>query len=415
MSGRLPSLKDSSGGKASLKFKPKMVARRSKEERDASVPKVKVEEVGKPRNDKAKTTRRPNNQQQKRVPRYLQNTHVVSSGPLAAGNFVESSRSDMRRGFVKMDGSGSSLVQKGLQTIENDAGESEDEDDDKESKNKSKFNMGREYSVHEHAEDEPSDVSDAELDEQEVQARMIEQMFPVRPVRIRHEDVEAVKKEIQDSLTETSTREPTPSVPSLEKIKVEDDSMNLNNTLRDKEEELKEKLNKLNITSVDEEEVAAEAAQLISDYKHIVQKLEKINNKPEKFVMFQFPYRLPQFEDLTLKKEDKTGEELPAAGDKGKKDDAAKFKKREAKTDVKATTIESKSIPQSELTGNIGSIRVHKSGKLSIKIGDAVMDISRGSETTFLQDVIALDENEEHPGVELMGRISGKFVVTPKI
>lgn len=55
--GRLPSLKDSSsngGGSAkpSLKFKPKAVARKSKEEREAAASKVKLEEESKRGNDK---------------------------------------------------------------------------------------------------------------------------------------------------------------------------------------------------------------------------------------------------------------------------------------------------------------------------------------------------------------------------
>ncbi|CAI4057307.1 hypothetical protein SKDZ_04G0910 [Saccharomyces kudriavzevii ZP591] len=415
--GRLPSLKDSSpnGGSAkpSLKFKPKAVARKSKEEREAAASKVKLEEDSKRGNDMKNFNNNKNKRvngtggQQRRMPKYLNNTHVISSGPLAAGNFV-SERGDLRRGFIKSEGSGSSLVQRGLQTIDNGA-ESSDDEAEKDgnegvaSKSKKKFNMGREFDANNLIEDEDEGEngksSDVDMNDEAWGSKQIEQLFPVRPVRVRHEDVENVKREIQEALSEKPTREPTPSV------KTEPAEPELQSYLEERERQTKEKLGDLALQkefqSVDEKEVAAELELLKADHQHILRKLKNMNNKPERFMVFQLPARLPSFEKPAVKEEEGEVETQTS--------DSAKKKKTTKKKNTKDV------IPIEELAGNVGSIRVHKSGKLSVKIGNVVMDIGKGAETTFLQDVIALSIADDASSAELLGRVEGKIVVTPKI
>lgn len=415
--GRLPSLKDSSsnGGSAkpSLKFKPKAVARKSKEEREAAASKVKLEEDSKRGNDRKHFSNNKNKRvtgaggQQRRMAKYLNNTHVISSGPLAAGNFV-SEKGDLRRGFIKSEGSGSSLVQKGLETIDNGAesSENEAEDEDNEgvaSKSKKKFNMGREFEAHNLIEDEDDGESekssDVDMDDEEWRSQRIEQLFPVRPVRVRHEDVEIVKREIQEALSEKTTREPTPGV------KTEPAGTELQSYLEDRERQVNEKLENLGLEkefqAVDGKEVAAELELLNADHQHILRKLKKMNNKPERFMVFQLPTRLPAFERPAVKEEE--GEVETQVSDSTKK------KKSSKKKDVKDV------LSTGELAGKVGSVRVHKSGKLSVKIGNVVMDIGKGAETTFLQDVIALSIADDASSAELLGRVDGKIVVTPKI
>lgn len=429
-SGRLPSLRDSGAGKPGLKFKPKVVARRSKEERDASAPKVKSEE------DASKLDRRrpkkPNTMgQKKRVPRYLNNTHVISTGPLAAGNFIDSSKSDMRRGIVRMEGGDKSLVRKGLQSIENHTGDSDEEydgeltqkmnivneDENMGSGAQSKFNMGREYTASNFEQDN-SDMEDEELDMEEdaVQRRRIEELFPVRPLRIRHEDVEELEQKIEENITEINTREPTPA-PHL--IKTEQQEESLKDIIANKEAELQNKLQKLDIDpdshAIDEAEVRHEEAMTVKDHLSIAKKLSKMERKHDRFMIFQMPYQLPAFDEVMTKKETT---DIPPEDPKDT-DMVVDSKSGNEKKDVKKSKKSSKKkakehIPQEELVGNVGSIRIHKSGKVTMKIGNSIFDIAKGAESTFLQDVVALNEDPEAPGVELLGRVEGKVVATPR-
>lgn len=433
-SGRLPSLNDSTPGKGALKFKPRAVARRSKEERDASAPKVKKE--GESKGDHKKARKPLQGNQKKRVPRYLSSTHVISTGPLAAGNFVDDSKGNVRRGIVKVEGGDRSLVKKGLQSIENHTGESDDElgldektgfgeiNEFHENDAQSKFNMGREFTSSNYQQDN-SDIEDedADMEEDAVQRRRIEELFPVRPLRIRHEDIEVIEHKIEDSMTELTTPESTPDV---YKIKPEETGT-LNDVLANQEAVVQSKLEQLNIApelqSIDEVERKLEQAMLVKDHKSIIRKLNKMNDKHDRFMIFQLPYKLPTFDEVVTKKENiepsvdaeekvedngistETPVETKVEEDK---------KKAKGKSKTKSKKHDKEHIPQGELVGNIGSIRVHKSGKLSIKIGNIVMDVSKGSETAFLQDVIALNEDVEVPGVELLGRVEGKAVVTPR-
>lgn len=429
--GRLPSL-NSSAGKPSMKFKPNFVARRTKEEREASAPKLNADETPKSLKEKRKggNDRRTANagNQQNRMARYLNNTHVISSGPLAAGNFVSDKSSDLKRGFIKTEGRGPSLVQKGLEDIDNGDGDSLDEDDsgiEPKSKSKSKFNMGREYTVHEIQHKDDDDDEDADsgdngttIDEEAWQAKKVQELFPVRPIRIRHDDLDLMQKKIQESLSDVTSRETTP-----QELKTENDSKSQDLPIQ-KENNLQEKLNHLSLQhqfqSLDQNESLLELKSLNEDHLHIWKKLNKINNKPNTFMVFQLPSKLPSFEEIlpkteladdedTLNLREDVEEKETEIADKSKDEEAIKPEKKR-KTKKKDHTA----VPQEALTGNIGSIRVHKSGKLSVKIGEVVMDISRGAETTFLQDVAALNQSGETPSVELLGRIDGRVVITPR-
>ena len=463
-SGRLPSLKDAARDafngpnmkkKTALKFKPKAGTRRSKEEREASALKVKSEvPIERKDNKNANQQNRTGNQRQRRVPRYLANTHVISSGPLAAGNFVgDNGRGGgtmMRRGFVKVEGDGSSLVKKGLLTIENDANESDldedgdykkvmEEEDDGSKSRVAKFNMGREYRVgRDDLElDENSVDSDIELDEEALQARRIEELFPVRPLRVRHEDIDLLKKDIQESLTETTTREPTPGVMTDEAFpmsssssidkKMGSDGHTLIDTLENKRDELQDKLNKLNIDSeyepFDAKDMKIETIQINRDHEKLRHKLQKINNKSNKFVLFQLPYTLPTFQDVTPKNEENgTANSETTTVKKQTEDNNQKEEEEENKTKKPVTkkTKNKKSkkkimaIPQEELRGKIGALRIHKSGKMTVRIGEVVMEVSRGAETSFIQDLVALNiDDEEIPTVEYLGRVDDRILVTP--
>ncbi|SCU93696.1 LAMI_0E15280g1_1 [Lachancea mirantina] len=400
--GRLPSL-NQPNGKTGLKFKPKVLARRSKEEREASVPKTAPEEVGRGRNDDGKhkySKRNIGNNMQRRTPRYLNNTHVINSGPFAAGNF-SGGGGDMRRGFIKSEGNQANLLKEGLKEV----------GDDSDGENATKINMGKEYRKN-RADDSDID-SDHEDDAAALQSKQLASLFPVRATRVRHEDVEAVKKELQESMSDAATREPTPGVPKLEDE--EEDRQNsvkaaLQSILKGNDTELQRKLDGLKLQgefhSVNSHEAEQEVHLLNEDHKHITRKLVRLNNKPNKFLLFQLPSVLPEFEAEMIP--EASGTAVATASETSAMDE------KPVEKPSKITKLEQEQNKPNPVTGNIGSLRVHKSGRLSVKVGNVVMDISRGAEASFLQQLVALDDREEERAVECLGRIDGKVVVTPQ-
>lgn len=425
--GRLPSLKSSGASKPGLKFKPKAAVRRSKEEREASAPKLEVDESQRHLNERRRpNTRRTTGQgnQNRRMARYLNNTHVVSTGPLAAGNFI-GDKGGPQRSFAKAEGRGaSSLVLQGLQNLsgqddlddlddeEEGAGEGDpDKDNGKSAKNR--FNMGKEYSIHDLVGDEEEDEADStEMDEETWRAMKTEELFPVRPVRYRHQDLEVLQNAKQDAYSSAyATREPTPAIPSV-KPEPTDSVAGLHEIMTERENQLHKKLDQLTLQqkfqSLDQAESLAEIKSLNEDHERIWKKFNKINNKPNRFVLFQLPSKLPEFEQVETESVSNTE---PAADVKEEEDE----KKSEKKTEEKSNASESRASEPAPLSGRIGSIRVHKSGRLSAKIGNVVMDISRGTETAFLQDAVTINQDSDAPPfAELLGRVDGRVVITPR-
>ncbi|SCU92658.1 LANO_0E01662g1_1 [Lachancea nothofagi CBS 11611] len=427
--GRLPGL-NQGAAKPGLKFKPKALARRSKEEREKAIPKPATEDVLNGHNSRKKYSKKDfgkNGQQQKRVPKYLLNTRVVGAG-FGAENFAGGG-SDMRRGFMKSEGGSAShdLLQRGLQQA--NSGDKSAEDADSDNEGQTKFNMGREYRANElYASEDEVDVEGTEPDEEVLRSKRLAHFFPVRAVRVRHEDIDTMEKELKDTMSDLNTREPTPGVV----MKQEED---ISNVIDEREAELQEKLNDLQLQNesalLDSTDAVDEARWIAHDHAHIHNRLLKINNKPGKFMFFQLPAVLPDFETPPEPAEEKSMHLDPTESTdpteptdptetasmstevKSTSDVEADSKPLE-KAPSKAAEASAQEVLDRPLAGNIGALRIHKSGKITVKIGNVVMDINRGAENTFLQEVVALDERDDERTVELLGRITGKVVVTPK-
>ncbi|KAK9233773.1 RNA polymerase III RPC4-domain-containing protein [Lipomyces kononenkoae] len=64
--------------------------------------------------------------------------------------------------------------------------------------------------------------------------------------------------------------------------------------------------------------------------------------------------------------------------------------------------------------GLVGQLYIRKSGRVSIEWGGVEMEVAKGADTEFLQDVVVLDHADEHKAT-LLGQIARKVVVTPNI
>ncbi|KAK1632215.1 hypothetical protein QYE76_006530 [Lolium multiflorum] len=75
------------------------------------------------------------------------------------------------------------------------------------------------------------------------------------------------------------------------------------------------------------------------------------------------------------------------------------------------------SLPGSKIkdlpAGHMGKILVYKSGKVKMKIGDALFDVSPGSNCMFVQEVAAINTREKHCCT--LGEISKRVVITPDV
>lgn len=63
--------------------------------------------------------------------------------------------------------------------------------------------------------------------------------------------------------------------------------------------------------------------------------------------------------------------------------------------------------------GRAGKLRVHKSGKLTMMLGNIVMEVSQGTEANFLQDIVVVEP--ELQKVHLIGQVTRKMIVSPDI
>lgn len=386
-SSRLDSLsrRSTPGTKPGLKFKPKVVARRSKEERDAEAPVTSSIDGNK--NDKSA---RGNANRGRggvrggrggRGGRALAGTHLVQAGPLASGNILSDTTQSFTRSattsttpdylshLVKRE-NGSRSASVGL--------DSDDEDDP------AKINMSKEYKFDpEHTE-----------------------LFPVRPVRNEHVEPGDHKPSSANAAVERS--ESPESVTSASGsdsglVKEEPQEKDLNTVLHEKDTELQKKLNDLQLQneflSVDLTEAKEETERLNKDHRSIVKAIIDADNNPERFLFVQLPRVLPKFEEDEVKATNAASEvEVKAESD----GDVTMTKDKTSSTDE-----------VDQLEGLVGKLRVHKSGKLTMKLGNVVMDVGKGSQTEFLQEVVLADE-KENPNAYLLGHLKEKIVVTPR-
>lgn len=109
----------------------------------------------------------------------------------------------------------------------------------------------------------------------------------------------------------------------------------------------------------------------------------------QKLYFFQFPAVLPNFtKPAPPPRKDDNGEDVVMLDDDEDDPDA---------------------LPE----GFVGKLRLHKSGKLTMKLGKIEMDVSQGTESAFLQDVVVTDKDDKKS--YLIGQISRKMVVAPDV
>lgn len=288
--------------KPGLKFKPKLVVRKTQEELDALAPTIK-QEPKRPRPRTKSTRGRGGMRGGRQAP---DGTHVVSTGPLALLEVTSLSLRQARESYRSL-----------LPPSEYISGLRLKQEEDDDSLDATRIDMSQEY----------------RFDERETTH------FPVRLLPLAESGSATPEHVRLLLLPEPDVRgETQPGIVQLQ---------------------------------------LAEETQTATDYRTMVDEFARLllqdpGTMSREYLLFQLPKQLPEFE---FEKEEE-GQELP--------------------------------------TGEVGQLRVHKSGKVTMKIGNVVMDVSRGAQLQFLQDVVLVNRNENEQRVYLMGHATEKMVAVPQ-
>ncbi|CDK25028.1 unnamed protein product [Kuraishia capsulata CBS 1993] len=377
-----------------LKFRPKVVARRTKEERDADAPVTISEPSASDSNKQRGGASVRGGVRGSRRRGGLAGTHVVSAGPLSGGfvSIKSGNGSTNSSSFVKSESSGTpdylkQLISKNKEgsrsrSVSVGPGGEEEEEEFIEDEGTALIDMNKEY----------------ELEESETL------LFPVRAPR--HEHVEYSEAAANDAVEKSETNEsetasevesrsaslqPQGSI-AIDQIADEEESLN---PLQFKEEQDRllddsEKLSKL-FTS----RIKIKTEQDV-DMDHP----PKLDIR-EDFLFFQLPKSLLRYQQPT---EETTGQD-----DNDNDNDMAIVEDEENPAGLE----EVKKEPVKEVSGRVGKLRVHKSGKVTMKIGDVILDVTRGGASTLVQEIVNVDHEKKQ--LHNLGFVQEKVIATPRL
>ncbi|KAH3680935.1 hypothetical protein WICMUC_000078 [Wickerhamomyces mucosus] len=409
-SNRLDSLsrRGPPAAKPGMKFKPKVVARRTKEERDADAPINEVETKKQPSIRGGSIRGRGSLRGGRGGNRNLIGTHVVQAGPLASGNILSDTNDSHTRSSTR--GSTPDYLSKLMNKSESGTRES---------------SLGLES-------DDETDLTRIDMSKDYKFSNEDVQLFPVRAPRLdnnnddnyNNNNEETIKVESRSISPETDgiIKEDTP-------VKEEPVEKSLTTLLDEKANDLQNKLNDLQLQQDQDQDhfgTIEDSFRLEKDHKSILKTLIDINNQNDKFMFIQLPKVLPEFEIPEFQKireeqennEEKQNGESNEEEIKKEKDIPIEIKEEDGKTKIDKIDDDlkiDKELKSNGLQGNIGNLRIHKSGKLTMQIGNVIMDVGRGSRTDFLQQIVLVDKNTDDDRQNyLLGHLQDKVDVIPR-
>lgn len=382
MSKRLDSLNRTStpsgtptSAKPALKFKPKAVSRKTKEERE-SAGKINTPGVNKiaEKNNKKLGAKKPGvNGNNARNNKKLSGTQLVVSGPLSEGTISLGGSGGNGATRAGMRGPSNPLLERlKSQAMAKDIRKNKIKAENGHDVKMNKLLDGEDYDSDSEEDDNAIDMSKrAIIDEDllddggDMDLHKIDTaLFPVRAERHEHREYgedtkidKTIKTEFHNersmvpSETPSTSREGTASLtPGPTSTS---DTNGIINTLTDGTDP------NSHINNYQEQ---AEIKQLNNDYNILSKSLKSLDMGNNMFFM-QFPCSLP--------------------------------------------------ILEGGINGQIGKIRIHKSGKMTMKIGKVKFEVLRGGSSDFMQDIVLVDK--EQGNCYHVGNIKEKITAIPKI
>lgn len=414
MSNRLDSLNSKKpGGKPQLKFKPKAVARRSKEDLEKNAPVVKTEE--KPREPPTRGRGGARGGRGRGRGAAYAGTHVVSSGPLSSSSVGMGSISNSKTGLTndKVFSSSGSPTPDPLSNLKmksrSDKLATPDNDSDEEDGSMPRINMSKDY-----------EFEDSET-----------VLFPVRPVKdtnldpstgatpsatpsaapSRAQTVEPVKSETPDVVkSENDSATPPPTQAPADPVEAEE-----RNRLIDDQQAI---------------------VDLITG-KFASLKADESRDQPN---LDFFLIRLPQITPTAEEQERLLQQQASLNGESKSQEKDVKDEPEEEKPvdetqkpqEEKHTELASSKL--ANFQGHVGQLNFHRSGKITMSLGsNTKLNVVRGAPTNFLQELYVVDSHDARKtqdddenmmdedgdrivgNIYRLGQVDSKLVATPEI
>lgn len=165
---------------------------------------------------------------------------------------------------------------------------------------------------------------------------------------------------------------------------------------------------------IEEEEEEVELPKVFMDSDSPAQNIFALDEKErlvcvaeEELLYFQLPTVVPKFEKP---KEDEVMDDVKTETVEGENDLPAAAKK--STLEEAMANLELEDMPN----GEIGKLIIYKSGKMKMKFGNILLDVSQGMQSSFLENVMVVDhESEETKKAIELGHIVQKFVCAPNM
>ena len=356
------------GVKPALKFKPKVVSRKSKEERE-NTSKINTPGVNKLAEKNSKRLANKKNGPGNKTNKKLSGTQLVISGPLSEGTISLGNSGNNMRSSSPGAGAFNPLLER------------------LKSKNKDKSKIKKEENGKTNAfgnynSDSDSDLDDNAIDmskktilennENDVEIDQLDtDLFPVRAERNEHREYgeeiktdKTIKTEFHNAgstiPSEPVTRENTVGLDSKSRSQTPesmlgDINIHPNSTNEDDDG--------LHMNDYQEKQEIKQTQDDFINLSKSLKSLDMKNNSNNNLFFMQFPCSLPILE----------------GGENGK----------------------------------IGKIQIHKSGKMTMKIGKVKFEILRGGSSDFVQEVVLIDSKNKY--CYHVGGIKDKITAIPKI
>lgn len=391
-----------SRGGASVRgrFLPKAVARRSKEERDASAPTESktVSTAARGRSDRGRGGGR-GGRGGGRGGRFDSVASTAAVGPLAAPSVVDTRNSRRSQVGGSVFGTGSAASRQQGEALLAQLGRVKSDSPEPSSRGST---PGPYY-------DNRIDMSSTERIEGELSSQ-----FPVRMDRDESLEVADEEKNKHIGADESVSEE-------LKKLKI--DFEVLSNEMfgasgkSHEESEVKEVLEVTESVEVDVK-IKAEPGTEEVDIKvkeEVSAKTEQASSSSSsnKLLFIQFPVLFPKFVPQQAPEPEQENDDIVMIDENS---ETAKPGENKDGTREEDDSTEPKAPIGNDLfpqEGRIGTLRRHKSGKLTMVIGDIEMEVSRGNDCRFLQDIVVHDEKEN--AAYLIGQVGQRIVVTPDL
>ncbi|XP_063845695.1 DNA-directed RNA polymerase III subunit RPC4-like [Scylla paramamosain] len=132
--------------------------------------------------------------------------------------------------------------------------------------------------------------------------------------------------------------------------------------------------------------------------------------KHEEFIFFQLPNSLPSHPP-EVKQESSAPYSQQQQQQEEKPSDSNKREEEEKKASQQHCT--QNTLPK----GKIGTVKVYKSGKVELWLGNHKLSVSKGTQVAFLQDVVNVDVDQEAKtgAMIVLGYLGHRLVCTPDL